>query len=50
MPQIDQVDVVRNFAFFDVCFEIAEEGQGKFGARQDRDIDVAMLPRVAPGA
>ena len=50
MPQIDQIDIIGNRALLDVGFELGEKAAGHLIARQDRDVDVAMLPRLAARA
>jgi hypothetical protein len=50
VAQIDEIDIVGDQALLNVGFELAKEGEGKFAAREYRDVDVAMLSRLATGA
>src|SRR5439155_1834180 len=49
MTQVHEVHVVGDGALLDVCVKPTEKAQGKLLARQDRDVDVAVLAHVAPG-
>jgi hypothetical protein len=45
LPQIDEIDIVRDRAFLDIRSQLAEEAGTKIVPRQDRD--VAALPWLA---
>ena len=49
MTQVHEVHVVGDGALLDVCVKPTEKAQGKLLARQDRDVDVAVLAHVAAG-
>ncbi len=47
VPQIDQIDIIGDRALLDVGIELGEETYGQIIPRQDRDVDVTVLPHVA---
>jgi hypothetical protein len=47
VTQIDQIHLVGDRALLDVGVELSKEPGGKVVSRQDRDVDVAVLPRIA---
>lgn len=49
-PQIDDIDVVGDRTLFDALPKVREEIGRQFVARQDRDVDVAVLQNLAARA